>query len=100
MSWAEDHLNRPTVDDDGNPYYPDERREAWAEGYDAAVAYVKSWATPAPDPRRCPGGGTVTGIDVVRLGPDRVLCPSCGRNVSAHRITGTIARHNRPTEDG
>jgi hypothetical protein len=40
MSWAEDHLNRPTVDGDGNPYYPDERREAWAEGYDAALAYM------------------------------------------------------------
>lgn len=47
------------------------------------------------DPRRCPASGTVAGINDQRVGPDRIICPTCGRIVSSHRITGTIARHNQ-----
>lgn len=41
----------------------------------------------------CPGG--YVAVDDPKVGPDRAACPSCGRVISFHRITGRFHNHHR-----
>lgn len=45
------------------------------------------------DRTRCPGG--YVGIDDPKVGPDRAPCPSCGRVIGFHRVTGRFHNHSR-----
>lgn len=42
----------------------------------------------------CPGG--YVGVHDDHQGPDRATCPSCGRSIGFHRITGKFRRHKPP----
>lgn len=46
---------------------------------------------------QCPASAEYVGISTPRIGVDRVACPVCGKTVQFHRITGRLARHNKPT---